>query len=80
MTPKEKAKKLMLRYYVYDLDNDEQWYVANKFAKHCALIAVDEIINSSPSLPIEGSGGYFGEDIELSTKWWQEVKQELQML
>jgi hypothetical protein len=38
------------------------------------LIAVDEIINSSPSLPILGDSGSYGEDIELSKIYWEEVK------
>jgi len=45
--------------------------------KQCALVAVDEIINSSPSLPILGDSGSYGEDIELSKIYWEEVKQEI---
>lgn len=71
MIPKEKAKELMLRYYVYDLDNDKQWYVANKFAKNCALIAVDEIIE------VILSDEYY---CSLILKYWQEVKQEIEKL
>lgn len=46
-------------------------------AKQCALIAVDEIINSSPSAPILSDAGSFVNDIEESTEWWKEVKQEI---
>jgi hypothetical protein len=49
-------------------------------AKQCALIAVDEIIKSSPSLPILSDNGTFGSDIEESTKYWNEVKEEIQKL
>lgn len=79
MTPKEKAKELVYR---FSQSQDEDGFInKNKFRhRQSALIAVDEIINSSPSLPIQGSGGYFGEDIELSTNWWKEVKQELEKL
>lgn len=72
MTPKEKAEELHVEY----------WYLTNdaRLAKQCALIAVDEIINSSPSLPILGDGGTFGEDIELSKSYWKEVKIEIENL
>ncbi len=78
MTPKEKAVQLFDKYATYAV----MWWtggieVENQNCKQCALIAVDEIIASSPSLPIEGDSGYIWEDIELSTDWWQQVKQEL---
>ena len=38
------------------------------------------IIESSPSLPIQGDGGYFSEDIEMSTKYWKDVKSCLDKL
>lgn len=79
MTPKEKAKGLFDEMYFVD-DPMGNYPMCFDTAKKCALKAVDEIINSSPSLPIEGSSEYFGEDIELSTKWWQEVKQEIEKL
>lgn len=86
MTPKEKAEELFDKYYDiddfgYSRGEDSFLYwsteVLEKQAKQCALIAVDEILNSSPSLPILGDGGTYGEDIELSKLYWQEVKQEI---
>jgi hypothetical protein len=81
MTPKEKAKELVQDMYfevpyVHDPTEPQGDYIA----KQCALIAVDEIISSSPSLPILGDGGTYGEDIELSNKYWQEVKKEIEKL
>jgi len=76
MTPKEKAIELVEKYYhlfSVELENTIDY----REAKQCALIAIDEIISSSPSLPILGDSGIYGEDIELSTKYWQEVKQEI---
>lgn len=82
MKPKEKAIELRNKFieatkvpnikkvWVEDLDG----------AKQCALICVDEILNASPSLPILSDGGGFGDDINLSTEWWQEVKQEIENL
>ena len=76
MTPKEKAEELYCQY--------DRLFKA-PFKKHqqlkeCALIVVDEIINSSPSLPILGDSGSYGEDIELSKIYWEEVKQEIEKL
>lgn len=73
MEPKEKAKELIDKYQFVYIQN----YTSIFEVKQCALIAIDEIISSSPSLPILGDGGIYGEDIELSTKYWQEVKQEI---
>jgi hypothetical protein len=49
-------------------------------SKLCAIVAVNEILNSSPSLPILGDGGYLYEDIELSKNYWQEVKSEIEKI
>lgn len=51
-----------------------------ELAKKCAIIAVDEILNLTPSLPILGYGGTFGEDIELSTAFLKEVRVEIEKL
>jgi hypothetical protein len=65
MTPKEKAEELVNKMFDYT----EATYQA---AKQCALIAVDEIINT-----IEFSS----QVDELSkTNYWQEVKQEIEKL
>jgi hypothetical protein len=63
MTPKEKAKDLVDKYFTTG-------YAINLFyAKQCALITVDEIINS-----INPFGMFLGKD------YWQEVKQEIEKL
>ena len=82
MTPKEKAQELVDKnYQIFEDDEDEHFIDTSKrISKLSALIAVDEIISSSPSLPILGDGGTYGEDIELSNKYWQEVKQEIEKL
>jgi hypothetical protein len=49
MTPVEKAKELVDKYWIYlraNLLYDDE---AKEDAKHCALIAVDEIINTRMS-------------------------------
>jgi hypothetical protein len=47
--PKEKADELVLRYLRIN-NNTKEWFNLH-IAKQCALIAVDEIINSSPLEP-----------------------------
>lgn len=62
MTPKEKAKELVLKYYLLIPMN------TISFAKQCALIAVDEILNL-----------YWLHD-KKGFDYWQEVKQEIEKL
>lgn len=58
MTPKEKAKSLVGR---MERSKDMPY----QYAKQCALIAVDEILNS-------------GKDVdEFCDSYWQDVKQEI---
>ena len=68
MTPAEKAKELLDKYWIYlraGLLYDEE---AKEDAKHCALIAVDQILNLC-------WGGN-----KVGMKHWQEVKQEIEKL
>jgi hypothetical protein len=70
MTPKDKAIGLYCRYI--DAYNDRNLQVSDyKFAKQCALIAVDEIIKTGL---LEGS------TLGINKKYWQEVKQEIEAL
>lgn len=63
MTPKEKAKELMLKYYNAIPMNTVS------FAKHFALIAVDELIYET----------HF-EVPNIRQRYWIEVKQEIEKL
>jgi len=70
MTPQQKAVDLFNDYYSYlkaNLMYDEE---ARQDAKVCALIAVDEILNNNKIL---------FEDV-LNDQYWQEVKQEIELL
>ena len=78
MTPKEKANKLRYQIESAMQDADMRGHY-NQAVKECVLIAVNEIIKSRPSLPILGDG-YIREDIELSAKYWEEVKTEIEKL
>lgn len=66
MTPKEKAKELIVKYGFVEVA-----YYTSKFeVKQCAIIAVDEILNNDG----------FTQFDDYLTKYWQEVKQEIQKL
>ena len=76
MTPKEKAKELYNKMYDYSLFEEE--------AKRCALIAVDEILETTKvkwatqrKFP---NGEYkFWKGVAYK-KYWQEVRQEIENL
>jgi hypothetical protein len=77
MTPKEKAKELANRFY------NEVKYMEH--AKVCALIAVDEILNSNPHIYIEKGGSdcrgdWSYKEAQSNQLYWQEVKQEIEKL
>jgi len=59
MTPKLKAKEL-----VYKFDDTMEFSTPQRFAKQCALIAVDEIIKN-------------GFNPQLQYNYWEEVKEEI---
>ena len=69
--PKEKAKELFEKYFNI-IDNSHPLTDINISAKQCALIAVDEILNT-----IE----YSSQADELSkVSYWEEVKNEIEKL
>jgi hypothetical protein len=86
ITPKEKSIELITKFRTmvndwdcyFDEPRDERKIIAD--AKKCALIAINEIIDSSTSLPFLGDSGVFGEYIELSANYWKDVKQEIELL
>ena len=69
MTPKEKAKELYITYYMNLWFSFETDRTLN--SKQCALIAVDEIFKTGL---LEGS------TLGINKKYWQEVKQEIELL
>lgn len=90
MTPKEKAIELVAKFapYMYCymgsgmLSNDDyDEKVVLTFAKSCALIAVDEIINSNPLSPY--NGGYYelaSDRMDEVKEYWEIVKKEIEQL
>ena len=92
MTPKEKAKEIVDKFY--QTTPNEAWIneplgIAEPFgswkqARQCALIAVDEIIKSSPTYPwakdvgAKAQGLY--ENVIFPTNYWRDVKSEILQL
>ena len=71
MTPQEKAKDLYDSYwYCLFQSNIEK---RNYWSQQCALIAVEEILNTLYSIP-------FGNALDNELEYWNEVKQEIKKL
>jgi len=81
MTPKEKAEELADKFKVVlvlsDTDAGEE-IICTTLAKQCALIAVDEIINTlnMDIRDVDVRGNILLDLID----WWQEVKKEIELL
>ena len=75
MTPKEKALKLTEKMAIHHWTDVCDY----ESAKQCALIAVDEILNSDPNnLHIEYD--YNENKLGVDVEYWQEVKNEIEKL
>ncbi len=84
MTSKEKAVELYNKYEQLGKDFTRGVSMA-EFAKQCALIAVDEILNSNPHIYIEKGGSdcrgdWSYKEAQSNQLYWQEVKQEIEKL
>ena len=79
MTPKEKAKELVWKYYhqiEHTMSNeysDKCW----ELSKQCALIAVDEMIIQNGELYLNGLDGIYYRE---KNSYLFEVKQEIEKL
>jgi hypothetical protein len=75
MTPKEKAEHLYKRFQ----DSLPDAVEIDKLAlQQCALIAVDEIINSNPTSEL--SDPFLGNRTYENVNYWEEVKKEIESL
>jgi hypothetical protein len=74
MTPKDKAFRIyeLIRFDISTLKGIES--LINKVAKQCALIAVNEIINSNPHSNPMNTYGFS------TMAYWLEVKHEIEKL
>jgi len=84
MTPKEKAKELVNKFYVILMKKNYPNVAQMGAAKECALLSVDEIIESRKE-----DNGFNDTLLSVSEYWtahpmyltyWQEVKQEIEKL
>jgi hypothetical protein len=75
MTPKEKAKELVLNFKELPQEDTLMFYLTFEISKQCALIAVDEILKANPIIPLQFM--LESESLDAANEYWQEVKQEL---
>ena len=83
MTPKEKAQELVNKFYMA-IPSDEMG-LCDEASRQCALIAVDEIIKSSPLDPNDTEEwlqpeDWFSDANISAEKYWLEVKKEIEKL
>lgn len=75
MTPKEKAQQLIYAFEAFtDRDNELE------FAKQCALIAVDELIQEAYFTDAYIKSVFFTDGYYDKQDFWQQVKQEIENL
>jgi hypothetical protein len=82
MTPKEKAGELVDKFWKSCYDKHDIAKLVKADAKQCALIAVDELIESFNSIydaSIRNIEKYSGAKYGMKD-YWQEVKQEIENL
>ena len=78
MTAKEKANELVVKFMQY-VPADESMELP--YAKQCALIAVQIVIDSNPLSPHDGSYYELTEDrVNTVIEYWQQVKIEIEAL
>ena len=76
MTPKEKAIELVNKFRIHS----PVWEVKDD-AKKCALIAVDEILNSWYPVNIHSGHEFHHDNLATSFyEYWEEVKQQINNL
>jgi hypothetical protein len=75
MTSIEKAKELVNKFVPF-VDTYHYGNLAN--SKQCALISVDEIINSNPTSEL--SDPFLGNRTYENVNYWKDVKKEIQSL
>ena len=76
MTPKEKAQELVNRFAKLPEEGSLMWYLSFEIAKKCALIAVDEILESLGYKSLSDSPYTTLE----ARQYYVQVKQEIEAL
>lgn len=78
MTVKEKAKELLDKYYNTEcIEETDDAYMCEHLAKKCAILCVDEIINSKPIEPNHEHSESLSGKVESSIQYWEQVKEEI---
>ena len=82
MEPKLKAEELFNKYcYAIRTEETDNAYWTNIiYAKQCALIAVDEIIENNKSFLTTDNDLHKDDALDIDLKYWQEVKNEINKL
>jgi hypothetical protein len=80
MTPKEKAKELIFKFYDIEKNDGYFDYPLFIFSQKCALIAVDEIIKEVPTEILDTYKGETQFIINDNYKYWLKVKEEINKL
>jgi hypothetical protein len=78
ISPKEKADELVKG--MYKVHSNSASLVTLYFAKQCALIAVDEIIEANPYKWVPFMDQYTETVLTSNIPYWQEVKQEIELI
>jgi DNA modification methylase len=78
MTAKEKAEELYGKLHFVLPSYADEGQQEHKAAKECALIAVDEIINSNPTSEL--SDPFLGNRTYENVNYWKQVKKEIEKL
>jgi hypothetical protein len=76
MTPKEQAQELINKYSEHSYISLTNNPTTSYHKKQCALICVDEILESKPTSKVHT----FKCDLKISREYWQEVKEEINKL
>jgi len=81
MTPKEKAKELVNRFAKLPEEGSLMWYLSFEIAKKCALIAVDEILNTLKIFVEKDTTSRSVVNFSVSRiVYWVQVKKEIELL
>jgi hypothetical protein len=80
LTPKEKARELFDK--MFNIPDEGFGSIGVYEAKQCALIAVDEIIETCLAIiQLYEENGFINSDLSIQPiDYWQEVKQEIEKL
>ena len=78
ISPQEKAKYLVDKFYDVDVISADMMSSCSIDAKQCALIAVDEILKDYSYM--QNVRNYNSNTIHSQRVYWQEVKQEIEKL